>query len=194
MDEPGSAFKVTRTAGYLDGSISTVRVEPGALTGNSGAGPTRPPGGYLGRNCRDFLLVKGDQSRFIMSERRSCDSLPSKQAVTRLKITFLYRMRRRSVPKKSVTDGSPNSLLLPSTHSRAGKKGSALTVSCFVLEQIFQVAWISDRLSKELSPCPFRREKYLFKRGEETVQRYCLKSTEPESPLRHLPISFPETG
>lgn len=38
----------------------------------------------------------------------------------------------------------------------------------------------------EAVPGPFCREKSLFKRGEETMQRYCLLSTEPESPLSVL--------
>ena len=64
---------------------------------------------------------------------------------------FLYWMRRRSVPKKSVADASSNSFSLPSTHSTGGQKVYPMTVSCLVLERISQVAWTSDKLSKELS-------------------------------------------
>jgi hypothetical protein len=44
-------------------------------------------------------------------------------------------------------------------------------LSSLVLERISQLAWTSDKLSKELSPGPFRRLKYPFKQDEETMQR-----------------------
>ena len=97
------------------------------------------------------------------------DGLPSKQVVTSLNSAFLYWMRRRSVPKKSVADGSSNSFSLPSTDSIGGEKVFHMIVSSLVLEQITQVAWISHKLSKELSPSLFRREKSLFKQGEEPM-------------------------
>jgi hypothetical protein len=56
-------------------------------------------------------------------------------------------------------------------HSIGGEKVSHMTVFFLVLERITQVAQTSDKLSKELSPGLFRREKYLFKQGEETMQR-----------------------
>jgi len=71
-------------------------------------------------------------SRFIPNERRFCDTLPSKQAFTSLNFTFLYWLRGRSIPKKHVTDGSPISFSLPSTHSTGGENVSYMTVSCLV--------------------------------------------------------------
>jgi len=50
-------------------------------------------------------------------------------------------------------------------------KVSSMTVSRLVSQQISLVAWTSDKLSKELSRDLLRREKYLFKQGEETMQR-----------------------
>src|SRR2546421_10740290 len=91
------------------------------------------------------------------------DGLPSKQVVTSLNSAFLCWMRTRSVPEKSVADGSPNSFSLPSTHSTGGEKVSHMTVSSLVLERIAQVACTCDKLSKEPSLSLFRREKYLFK-------------------------------
>ena|SRR6266581_6396050 len=123
--------------------------------------------------------------RFIPGERRSCDTLPSKQVVTSLNSAFQCWMRRRSVLKKSITDGSPNSFSLPSTRSTGGEKVSHRTVSSLVLERISQVACTSDKLSKELSPGPFRREKYLSEQDEETMQREYPAGNERESPLRH---------
>jgi hypothetical protein len=50
-------------------------------------------------------------------------------------------------------------------------KVSSMTVSRLVSQQISLVAWTSDKLSKELSRDLLRREKYLFKQGEKTMQR-----------------------
>ena len=60
-----------------------------------------------------------------------------------------------------------------------------MTGSCLVSERIPQVAWTSDKLSKELSLSLFRRDLYLFKQGEETMQRWYPSGNELESPLRH---------
>jgi hypothetical protein len=78
---------------------------------------------------------------------------------------------RDDVLQKSIADGSSNSFSLPSTHSTGSQKVYPMTVSCMVLERISQVAWTSDKLSKELSRGLFRSENYLFKQGEETIQR-----------------------
>ena len=123
----------------------------------------------------------------MVNERRERDALPSKQVVTSLNSTFLYRLRRRSVPKKSVTDGSPKSFSLPSTLSAGIKKISHMAVSCLVLERISQVAWTSDKLSKELSLSLLCRYEQLFKQGEKMMQRWYPVSNEQESPLRHPP-------
>jgi hypothetical protein len=47
---------------------------------------------------------------------------------------------------------------------------------------------LHDKLSKELSRDLSRKGKYLFKQGEETMQRYYLAGSEQESPFRTLHI------
>ena len=50
-------------------------------------------------------------------------------------------IRRRSVPKKNVAEGSSNPFSLQSTHSTDCEKVSHMTVSYLVLARISQVAW-----------------------------------------------------
>jgi len=72
--------------------------------------------------------------------------------------TFLpaFSRAKEAIERQKLIRDPANSM--PSTHSTGGEKVSHMTGSCLVLERISQVAWTSDKLSKELSLSLFRRD------------------------------------
>jgi hypothetical protein len=61
------------------------------------------------------------------------------------------------------------------------------------LEVVGEATNGSDKLSKELSRDLSRKGKYLFKQGEETMQRYYLAGSEQESPFDIIHLYTPNS-
>src|SRR5260370_30769420 len=109
---------------------------------------------YVNLHCRvasSHLPRQGDNVERDVHFKKELDFLIYMRRLAAGVKPCLYWLRGRSIPKKSVTDGSLKSFSLPSIYSTGGENVSRMTVSCLVLEWISQVGWASDKLSKEMS-------------------------------------------